>query len=227
MWKSCQQGTKGIQCSLGVTSGRTVPPRNSGFPSVAKGGWLAWTLQSPSGTHGSTAGAGWDSLWRFRERTAHSGPARRAGLPHRSRALQHPRAALPAQPARAPPGTAQPPALPQLPARRSRSQRSPRRLLLTSQWRRRAAADRVDMTRRLRKKERVPSNRWQRAKMLQLLAVRSMLETKRPTSCGTEVLLFAGQCSLSVPFNLLSIGVAILNPSLKAVQMLVSVLFVF
>lgn len=48
MWKSCQQGTRGVQCSLGVTSGRTVPPRNSGFPSVAKGGWLAWTLQSPS-----------------------------------------------------------------------------------------------------------------------------------------------------------------------------------
>lgn len=80
--------------------------------------------------------------------SAHSGPAGRARLPHRNRALLHPRAAPPAQAARAPPGSVQAPALPQLPARRGRSQRSPRRLCLTGQWRRRAVAEQFDGTRR-------------------------------------------------------------------------------
>lgn len=155
---------------------------------------MAWTLQSPS----------WNTWLYGRGRRglalAISGsqypvcPLRPCSA-SRNRALQHPRSAHPAQPARAPPGTALSPALPQLspalpqlPARRSRSQHSPRRLLLTSQWRRRAAAERFDRTRRLRKKERMPSNRWRRAKMLLLLEVQSVLETKRPTICSMEFL---------------------------------------
>lgn len=83
------------------------------------------------------------------------------------------------------------PALPQLPARRSRSQRSPRRLWLTSQWRRRAVAERFDTTRRLREEERVPSNRWMSAKTLLLLAAAERFgdQAARELWYGVSVLL--------------------------------------
>lgn len=107
--------------------------------------WLSWILQSPI----------WDTWLHGRiqqgTRTGDFGaqyPVCPLGLPHRNRALQHPRAAPPAQAARASPGSVQAPALPQLPARRGRSQRSPRRLCLTGQWRRRAVAEQFDGTRR-------------------------------------------------------------------------------
>lgn len=118
MWKSCQQGSLVLtRCDFGQNC---PSPKLSFSICCTRLGFSS----PPVGTHGSTAGAGRDSLWRFRERStrsAYSGPARRAGIPHRNRALQHPRAAHPARPARAPPGTALAPALPQLSARRSLS----------------------------------------------------------------------------------------------------------
>lgn len=145
--KKSQHGTTGVRCSLGVTWSRTFPPRHSVFPSVAQGGWLGFS-SLPVRTHGSTAGSSRDSRWRFRGSVPRlpprAPPGELASLP--GAGLSGTRAPLTLL-RQLVHGSAQAPALPRLPARHGRSQRSPRRLCLTGEWRRRAEAEQLDGTR--------------------------------------------------------------------------------
>lgn len=172
--KNCAQG---VRCSLAVTSSRSSSPWNSISSTFAQGGWLgcspSFLLVRPLG---SAARSGRHWSWRLGLCT----PATPSGPPLPGLWSPPPsgevrfgglhRAAPPRQPARARPGSAEASALPQVPARRhgsQRSPRSPRRRRLTAKRRRRTMAGQIDGTRWAGPQRRkwAPNNRWRPRRM--------------------------------------------------------------
>lgn len=168
--RHCAQG---VRCSLAVTSSRSSPPWNNFLNFCTR--WLARMLPELPFSSGTWLRGQVREALELATRALHPchplGPSSaRLEEPASlrwSEARRPPPRGSPRQPARARPGSAEAAALPQVPARRHGSQRSPRSprcRQLTAKRRRRTMAGQIDGTRWAgpQRRKRAPSNRWRR-----------------------------------------------------------------